>query len=603
MSATRDTSARTEARENLVRGFALAFILAASRTGLFALKDAYFASGLFAMGAFSSARYLIAGMLVCYLVLGPVALVGGRSGLALRVPLGVLVGVLSYCFLSFQVPEHAGYVPEHYTALGRSVITATALIGLLTGTAIVWRGGARVLKAIAVGAVFVTVAALVLRIIPTSTAKANERPNLILISLDTLRADHLGCYGYEAPTSPEIDAFAKQALLFRNAYSPQPWTLTAHMSMLTGLYPSAHGVDRDRVLGPRLDTIASVLQKADYSTFAVVEHKGWLKPRYGFGRGFDYFARMPIDAATKVDRILALLDDRTGDPFFLFAHFFDAHSDWMHLPYDADSRDMDSFSGWYQGEFDGVGPEGLSASRHLKQLRADKQMLEDDDLRFVRSLYDAGIRSLDRQLGRLFDGLERRGLLVNSLIVVTADHGEEFFEHGEPLHGQNYQECLNIPLLIRSPSGIHGADSDMLVSLVDIAPTLYEYARIPQPDGLQGMGLKTLIEQGEETSNRTYVLFDDGQGAVGLRKGNWSLVAHSDKVELYDMSQDPGQTNNLLNDEVSTPAVRELLELRRLWADRFEGFRQAHAATDPSAALSDEERSELDALGYMGDGG
>src|SRR5688572_347105 len=174
---------------------------------------------------------------------------------------------------------------------------------------------------------------------------------------------------------------------------------------------------------------------------------------------------MPSDADVKIDWIFSLLDDLDREPFFLFAHYFDAHSDRVRLPYESDAEDMEAFAGWYDGAFDGCDEE-LCASELLYSMSNRGQVLEGADREYLSSLYDAGVRTLDRKLGRLFDGLERRGLLESSVILLVSDHGEEFFEHGRAMHTQNFAECLRVPFLLRPPGGQAGR-SDALVSLVD----------------------------------------------------------------------------------------------------------------------------------------
>ena len=342
-----------------------------------------------------------------------------------------------------------------------------------------------------------------------------------------------------------------------------------------------------------------MLGRAGYTTVAVVDEVHWLDPKYGFARGFDHYRRVPDSATWKVDASLGLLDDLGEEPFFLFAHFYDAHSDWRRLPYEADSLDAERFAGWYTGDFNGCIEDLGCASQLLVELKERGESLDAEDRRYLASLYDAGLHGLDRELGRLFRGMEERGLFDNTIVLLTADHGEAFFEHGEGLHAQVYEETLAVPFLLRIP-GRAGGTIDEVVSLVDITPTLLDLVGVPPLPG-QGLSLGPILEGGKLDDARVGILFDDKQGNLSLRTANWALLATPGGPELYDVHRDPGQTNNLLATPTPPPVMTELeahltreRELRELLHRSFE-------PGENTVPLTEEDRAVLEALGYTGD--
>ena len=363
--------------------------LALARAALMAVKDEYIASQLFRLAARSIARNVLEGVALCAIP----ALVAALAAQRLRrkgrslVWLALLPAiVLGYLFVSSRLPHRAFYAPalEGMRALaahaGASVVALVAALCLAPPARTRWR---RALALTALVAVLLPSAAL--RLLPSGTLPDDGRPNVILISIDTLRADRLGCYGYTKPTSPALDRFASEALVFTNAFSPESWTLPAHMSMLTSLYPSSHGVAEERALPRGVPTLASVLSREGYATFAIVDVAYWISPEFGFARGFDSYHVMPDYAEVKIEGILSLLDDLDRRPFFIFAHLYDVHSDKKDVPYEADPVDVETFAGWYDGDFTGCNDRGECASELLYAMVGRQETLSPEDCR-VREL-------------------------------------------------------------------------------------------------------------------------------------------------------------------------------------------------------------------------
>jgi len=592
----------------LRRGAAAALCLAGARAVLVLLR--YGSEDLGGAELRVALPYFLRGVA---LVLPAATLVALAAGLVARrgaVGLGRAAAALvalaaGFGFASFRLPELALYVPALETARGLSA-NAGALLAALLAAWLVAPGSPFPLRR---GALAVAAAALVggggaLLLLRGEPAAWPQRPNLILVSLDTLRPDHLGAYGYERPTSPSLDRFAASSVRFTRAYTHEAWTLTAHMTMLTSLQPSAHGVEQERTLSPRATTLAEALDAVGYDTFAVVDDCGWLHPQYGFARGFDVYRVLGAGAEAKVDQVLELVDGAGDRPFLLFAHFYDVHSDFERLPYDSAPEDRAAFAGWYEGEFSGCAGDAPCASRYLQELNQAGERLAEEDVRYLRSLYDAGIRTLDRALGRLFDALEADGHLARSAVIVTSDHGEEFYEHGRALHTQEFDETARIPFLLRTPE-TGGAVSDRLVVLADVMPTLLDLAGVdlgaPGLQHLQGRSLADYGRGGEPAWTRERVSADRKGRVHAVRTSGWTWVRRFDRWYLFDARQDPLQARDLADDARLAEVRAELEAAVEAEEARLTALRESFGVGRGARELSSEEREQLEDLGYLGE--
>ena len=431
-----------------------------------------------------------------------------------------------------------------------------------------------------------------------SGANVDPRPDVILISIDTLRPDHLGAYGYAKPTSPTLDAIAEQGVVFEDVTSPSPWTLPAHASLLTGLYPSRHRANSHyRSLGKSAPTLASILSEHGYDAAAVVNSHN-LSRRYGLDRGFRRFRHvqewvfevMPTTEVT--DQAVEWLSAPRRRPLFLFLHYYDVHSDYRSLP-DFESAFLDD----YDGHADGT-------TRQLAEVRKGNVSFDEDDVAHLLDLYDAGILQIDHELGRLLTLLRARGLLDRSLLVITSDHGEEFLEHGGVLHGRTqFQEVLRVPLLMRGPGLPAGTRVSTPVSLVDIAPTLLAMLEIPAPASLDGVDLAPLW-RGETRDFAERHLFGEADHhnevddiTRSVRQGRYALHYNrlTEQHQLYDLEQDPWERVDIAAEQQEI-ADRLRERLLRFMADA----EQAALAEDrPLDPLTPEELQHLRELGYL----
>ena len=311
-------------------------------------------------------------------------------------------------------------------------------------------------------------------------------PSVILVSIDTLRADHVGLYGYDRDTTPFLDRFAQEATVFERAFTVAPWTLVAHMTMLTGLFPAQHGVVRGELgLSPEIPLLAERLKAADFQTVGLF-FPSWLHERHGFHRGFDVYRshRSAEQAGEHLREEMARLDPQR--PFFLFYHLFDVHNGPMdtgeHMIYPSPEPYQDMFLPGAAERLPDMPPDELWESENL---------LTPDELEALIALYDGGIRHVDARLEEAFAWMEAEGLLENTLIIFTSDHGESLGQRGRLTgHGEFAQEGLHIPLVVRHPQGkAAGERIEEVVHLGDLVPTVLDVVDLPGDERLAGRSL------------------------------------------------------------------------------------------------------------------
>jgi arylsulfatase A-like enzyme/tetratricopeptide (TPR) repeat protein len=403
-------------------------------------------------------------------------------------------------------------------------------------------------------------------------------PNLLLISVDTLRPDHLGCYGDAGIETPAIDGLAAEGVRFTNVRSAVPLTLPSHATILTGLYPPSHGIRDNGFTGlaPRIKTLAQTLKGQGYSTIAVVG-SFVLDSRYGLDRGFDVYdddlagGRKTLEfsyaeiGADEVTRKATALLDETGEPFFAFVHYYDPH-----LTYDP--------------------PEPYATT-------------------YAGRLYDGEIAYTDQAIGRLIGFLREKGRLERTLVVLVSDHGEGLGEHGEPTHGVFvYDATLKVPMIIRPPEGskaagplVPGTTVDLPVGLVDVHDSVLDLLGIGRDGATEGESVLERMRSGTEGSRLYYFeslyprLAFRWSPLKGVISGGWKYILAPEQ-ELYNVVADPGEAANLAGGEPGK--VADLREQLVGLAERLEegGARQAPGP-------SPEEAARLRSLGYLGGGG
>jgi arylsulfatase A-like enzyme/Flp pilus assembly protein TadD len=402
-------------------------------------------------------------------------------------------------------------------------------------------------------------------------ARSGKGFNLLLVTIDTVRADHIGVYGYHSAETPTLDRLAASGVRLADVSSPVPLTAPAHASILTGLLPPRHGVRNNGAegLAPTTRTLATRLAAAGYRTGSFVG-AFVLDHRFGFANGFARFDdEIPFDpnagleaerpGRVVVDRALAWLDEPSEKPFFAWVHLYDAHA-----PYKP--------------------PEPYRT-------------------RFRGALYDGEIAEVDHQVGRLLEWLERSGHAATTVVAVAGDHGEALGEHGELTHGLLlYQGCLHVPVILSAPGLLpSGSVVTRPVSLVDLAPTLGGVLAVPFEDAtrlhLDGRDLSPSLLAGNEPeaedvyAESHYAEVFGWSPLAALRRGPLKYIA-APEPELYDLARDPSETNNLLPARSADAGAL---------AARLEVVSKS-TTTAPAAAVGGETLARLESLGYIGGG-
>ncbi len=422
-----------------------------------------------------------------------------------------------------------------------------------------------------------------------AVACSGERPNLLLISVDTLRPDHLAAYGYERDTAPALEWLARDGVLWENAYSTAPATVASHASLFTGRFPYQHGaLNYSTPLPEPEHTLAEELAGVGYRTFAVATsirfHRG-----SGFAQGFEVyetFHELPKNARSRAatDRVLELAAAAAGRPFFAFVHYFGPHAPyWPPGPFRRR---------WYRGPPPEL-PGGPGPYVHMH--REPGRVVPDEVLRYLVALYDGEILFLDGELARLFAGLEDLGLAHDTLVVVVSDHGEEFKEHDGLAHARTlYEEALRIPLIMRWPGGLPaGRRVERPAQLVDVVPTVLELLGQPAPAGLPGRSLAADLEAPDPTGDDR-ILGQRGSGqwslAASLPEGRFKLLVEPGQPpQLYDLGRDPAERTDLAARRPDLQRRLEELAPRGLGA----GLAPPAAAEVPEAV-----RRRLAEIGY-----
>jgi len=454
---------------------------------------------------------------------------------------------------------------------------------------------------------------------------AADAPNILLVAIDTLRADHLGSYGYTRPTSPTLDALAARGVLFEQAVSQAPWTAASFGSLFTSLYPSVHGLDGGVRWGPGQSsaggslpfavqkilpiaqpTLAEMLRRNGYRTAGFVSNV-YVNSIFGFSQGFEVYNDEHRDYSRNVggakrraeetnEFVFRWLDEPPGEPFFLFVHYNDPH--W---PYNPPAPHGAEWVAGYQGE---LTPEKSSAV-----VETQGEPIEDlspEDLAYLIALYDGEISYVDSHIAKLLERVRGLDTERDLLVVVTADHGEEFLDHGSASHGYTlYEELIHVPLIFHAPGRLAPRRVPAQVRSIDVLPTVLALAGIAErPEGIQGESLVALMKG--ETDQGPLVAFSEAtyvgerrsvRQADGLKLIR-SLAGEAD--QLFDLRDDPDERQNLLTGEAEPP--EGLVDRLAEWVHANKEIRTAlfgEEGAGQEIVLDAETRERLEALGYI----
>ncbi len=384
----------------------------------------------------------------------------------------------------------------------------------------------------------------------------SQRYNIIWITVDTLRADHLSCYGYSKNTSPNIDAVAKEGVIFTQAIANSCWTLPNLASMFTGQYPSSHGVCFwNSKLSEKAQTFAEILKRQGYKTAAFMGgfHGSSI---FGLNQGFDLFYDKKEFAGWNdyKDKVLRWLQHNKKTPFFLFIHTYETHA-----PYKMPEEYITKYDKGYKGD---IFPQELDYL-FTDRILGDKILIGDRlkpfsmaDILHIIALYDGAVSYMDDNLGDLFSEIKKYSLWNKSIIIITSTHGEALMEHEQilsRLHGRLYEEGIHIPLVIKFPYGMFaGVKVDGLVQPIDLMPSLLDFLSILSDiDNMQGKSFMPIV-RGDKKKIRDYVyveLFSKRVGwVIAVRSFKWKLIdrlKYPKRIELYNIKDDPKEQRNL----------------------------------------------------------
>ena len=466
-----------------------------------------------------------------------------------------------------------------------------------------------------------------------------RRPNVLLISIDTLRADHVSCYGYHRKTTPNIDRLAEEGMLFENAYSTAAWTPPAHASMLTGLYPSHHGAVDNNRLSRTIPTLAEVLLESGYKTAGFVNnsqvgelvglekgHETFVEVWKGTGgvsivkRGMDYLVRRVKEfigindhGADRTNQIVrSWVQENKQNPFYLFIHYIEPHN-----PINAPHPFKHKY--WEHKNNPNVDKKKLYliATNPLIYF-TNNIKLNQEEIAALKALYDGEISYLDHKIGELMKFLKEEHIYDNTMIILTADHGEHFGEHGLYSHVASlYEPILRIPLIMKLPEGFKApVRVEELVQLVDIFPTVIKVLGLDR-GFLKDVQGKSLLRTDGHGRHHDYIVaewegriphfvqrransYDLGgviekfkEPLVMVREGRYKFISNSKGgEELYDLVEDPEEINDLIERE------KEVASDMRAKLAHWQSLNRK-AVHEGQAQLDEATRKNLESLGYM----
>jgi choline-sulfatase len=441
-------------------------------------------------------------------------------------------------------------------------------------------------------------------------ASAGNRLNVLLITIDTLRADHLGAYGYKRKTSPRIDALAREGVAFEGAYTYWPKTRGSFVALLTGRLASQTGYSKThpQLLGMN-PTLASVLKAAGYATSATVDNPNVARA-FGYAKGFDSYRETweETGLATEVARAAAITEDgvralvaaRPEQPFLLWLHYVNPHAPYTPpAPFDTAFLDDDAKAGPHlevvPGDHGGIPKKWAVAGQ--------------DRLGYYVAQYDGEIAAVDREVGRVLDALRISAVKDQTLVIVTSDHGESlgehgyFFDHGEDL----FDPSLRIPLVLAGPGVRAGHRSPLFASTLDLVPTVLDAVKVSYPPDLAGKSLWPAA-QGGSGPDRSRLQAQNDRNLIGSWDRRYKVVAtpEGDRMDyaLFDRAADPGETRDLASRRPADLAVqRRELELFQARLDREWGkTRRLVEGQSGAQKMSVDACEKLKALGYVQQG-
>jgi choline-sulfatase len=468
--------------------------------------------------------------------------------------------------------------------------------------------------------IYLVMVLVVLSIISCSNTKYKGY-NILLISIDTLRADHLSCYGNPNMTSPTIDKFSKNSVLFQSHFSQAPTTTASHMTIFTSLYPSAHGLKNwedqkinasTKSLSDKIKTITEILAEKGYNNYSY-NGGGNISHLLGFGRGFKIYRE------NAEYEILDWLDNPPPSPFFIFFHTYQVHD-----PYNPFKPLDKLFDPDYTGKI-------ISSAEDMTSTLKNKYGYNNDDFMSVRdtfwnslnksdyprevhhmeSLYDAEIFEVDLFLNKLFKKLKELGVYDKTIVVLLSDHGEEFYEHKDFLHERLYNETLHVPLIVDVPGNKTGIVSSQTRN-IDVMPTILDIIGISKPKDIQGEKITNLLFGGSVSDRLIFSESQDLRQSKSIQTDNhYKLIYNQNSylpdktpvfkelppLELFDIGKDPGESDNLFSTMKNDKTTKELLTHLKGFMDQNEKLSKYSKGS--KIKYDKETEDKLRSLGYI----
>lgn len=422
--------------------------------------------------------------------------------------------------------------------------------------------------------------------------KRDSNKNIILIVIETLRADHLSCYNYHRETSKNLDKLAKEGILFKRCFVQAPWTIPSLSSIFTSLYPSSHG---NNMPGGRLSTKAKALAeilKENYFTTQAFDAAGWARSEYGFSQGFDNYNEDSSIGNEKVSSF-RLTDDAVRwiklnrkNKFFLFLFYNDTH--YMYT--------------YHRGiSFYKEKSKNVYSDMKFEKICEIKDSLDEEDIKTLTGYYDGEIKLVDQSLGRLFNEMRKLGVYNNTIIIVTGDHGEEFGAHGYFGHTYTiYNDVLHVPLIIKVPGNkIKNIAVEEVVSSIDIMPTVLNLLRIKNNYNFQGTDISRFFRDVKYPAGNKISIAETWNRwpRKSIQTKEWKMTFNdingTTYYELFNLADDPREMNNL-----AESYKEKLAEFKQIMSSKIEAIQKIKLEEEKSE-LTEAESSEMRSLGYL----
>lgn len=483
------------------------------------------------------------------------------------------------------------FLPEKFhplSILGNlGILVFTIFLGWFLAK-VIWEN---ILRRIAL-ALIISLAILNFCIVIDSKIHNPKGPNVILIIVDTLRADHLSCYGYNRNSSPKIDEFSMNSVVFRNAISAAPWTTPSIASIFTSQYPAKLGFeDEPVILNDIFLTLAEIFRENSYKTKGIISHT-LISSELGFNQGFDKYdeenakGHGHISSPSIAQKAISFLEKNKNKKFFLFLHFFDPHFDFiLHEKFN------------YYPDYNGP----LFSGQSIKKLLAKAPSMSSDDVKYIKALYDSEISFTDEFIGNILDKVKEFDLYNDTIIIFTADHGEEFLERGDYWIGHEkklYQEQIHVPLIIKLAGNNNKKTLNEYVGLIDLMPTIVDFVGLRIPNEYKYEGKVLDLSNVEELKSK--IIFSETKRNASLQsviwKG-WKLI-HDPEMNLknlFNLEKDLAEFKNVIRE--NKILLKSFEEILQGWNNYVKLEKSQVKAQKPK--FTEEQKQQLRSLGYV----